>query len=112
TEVVKGPPNSMLGGSANATESGDEATRNFKPAGQALPLALRLSGKFKTAFPDGLRVDNKPLPGTPRLRESSAENTVILVADVDMLADGAAVDIQEVFGRRIVVQIGRASCRE
>jgi ABC-type uncharacterized transport system involved in gliding motility auxiliary subunit len=28
---------------------------------------------------------------------------VILVADVDMLNDGAAVDVQEVFGRRIVV---------
>jgi ABC-type uncharacterized transport system involved in gliding motility auxiliary subunit len=28
---------------------------------------------------------------------------VILVADVDMLADGAAVDIQEIFGRKIVV---------
>jgi ABC-type uncharacterized transport system involved in gliding motility auxiliary subunit len=93
----------MLVDSANATKSGDEATRNFKPSGQALPLALRLSGKFKTAFPDGLRVDKKPLPGTPQLRESSAENTVTLVADVDMLADGAAVDIQEVFGRRIVV---------
>src|SRR3989454_11303447 len=93
----------MLVDVANATKSGDEATRNFKPSGQALPLALRLSGKFKTAFPDGLRVDNKPLPGTPQLRESSAENTVILVADVDILADGAAVDIQEVFGRRIVV---------
>jgi len=103
TELVRSSPNSMLVDAANATKSGDEATRNFKPSGQALPLALRLSGKFKTAFPDGLRVDNKPLPGTPQLRESSAENTVILVADVDMLADGAAVDIQEVFGRRIVV---------
>jgi ABC-type uncharacterized transport system involved in gliding motility auxiliary subunit len=41
--------------------------------------------------------------GTPKLRESSAENSAILVADVDMLADGAAVDVQEVFGRRIVV---------
>jgi ABC-type uncharacterized transport system involved in gliding motility auxiliary subunit len=28
---------------------------------------------------------------------------VILVADVDLLADGAAVDVQEVFGRKIVV---------
>jgi ABC-type uncharacterized transport system involved in gliding motility auxiliary subunit len=28
---------------------------------------------------------------------------VILVADVDMLADGAAVDIQEIFGRKVVV---------
>ncbi len=28
---------------------------------------------------------------------------MILVADVDLLADGAAVDVQEMFGRRIVV---------
>jgi ABC-type uncharacterized transport system involved in gliding motility auxiliary subunit len=37
------------------------------------------------------------------LRESAAENAVILVADVDMLADGAAVDVQDVFGRKVVV---------
>ena len=41
-------------------------------------------------------------PGTPALRESP-ENSVIVVADVDMLADGAAVDIQDVFGRKVVV---------
>jgi ABC-type uncharacterized transport system involved in gliding motility auxiliary subunit len=28
---------------------------------------------------------------------------VILVADVDMLADGAAVDVQDVFGRKVIV---------
>jgi ABC-type uncharacterized transport system involved in gliding motility auxiliary subunit len=104
TELVKSSPNSMLVDSMNATKSGDEATRGFKPSGEAMPLAIRLSGKFKTAFPEGLKEDEKKpaAPGTPALRES-AENSVILVADVDMLADGAAVDVQEVFGRRIVV---------
>jgi ABC-type uncharacterized transport system involved in gliding motility auxiliary subunit len=93
----------MLVDNANATKSGDEATRAFKPGGKALPLAVRLTGKFKTAFPQGLTVDKKPQPGTPNLRESTADNSVILVADVDLLADGAAVDVQEIFGRRIVV---------
>jgi ABC-type uncharacterized transport system involved in gliding motility auxiliary subunit len=68
-----------------------------------MPLALRLTGKFKTAYPDGLNIDKKPVAGTPALRESAAENSVILVADVDILADGAAVDVQDVFGRRVVV---------
>src|SRR5207237_1450581 len=77
--------------------------RTVALTGQSRLPALPWSATFKTAFPDGLRVDTKPLPGTPQLRASSAENTVILVADVDMLADGAAVDIQEVFGRKIVV---------
>jgi ABC-type uncharacterized transport system involved in gliding motility auxiliary subunit len=103
-ELVKSSPNSMLVDNANATKSGDEATKSFKPSGQALPLALRLIGKFKTAFPEGLKGEkDKPVAGTPTLRESTADNSVILVADVDMLADGAAVDVQDVFGRRIVV---------
>ncbi|HYL89510.1 MAG TPA: Gldg family protein [Burkholderiales bacterium] len=103
TELIKSSPNSMLVDNMDATKAGDEATRAFKPGGRSMPLALRLTGKFKTAFPQGLTVDKKPVPNTPALRESSAENSVILVADVDMLADGAAVDIQEIFGRKIVV---------
>jgi ABC-type uncharacterized transport system involved in gliding motility auxiliary subunit len=102
-DLVRSSPNSMLVDSMNATKSGDEATRAFKPSGKALPLAVRLTGKFKTAFPQGLTLDKKPQADTPKLRESTADNSVILVADVDMLADGAAVDIQEVFGRKIVV---------
>ena len=110
TELIKSSPNSMLVDNANATKSGDEATKGFKPSGQALPLAVRLTGKFRTAFPDGLpqddkqKQDKKPAAaGTPGLKESAAENSVILVADVDLLADGAAVDVQDVFGRRVVV---------
>jgi ABC-type uncharacterized transport system involved in gliding motility auxiliary subunit len=103
-ELVKSSPNSMLVDSMTATKSGDEATRNFKPSGNSMPLAVRLSGKFKTAFPDGLKEDEKKpaATGTPALRESP-ENSVIVVGDVDLLADGAAVDVQEVFGRKIVV---------
>jgi ABC-type uncharacterized transport system involved in gliding motility auxiliary subunit len=93
----------MLVDNANATKSGDEATRSFKPSGKPMPLALRLNGKFKTAFPEGLKEGDKPVPNTPQLRESGNENAVILVADVDLLADGAAVDIQDMFGRKVVV---------
>ena len=103
TELIKSSPNSMLVDNASATRSGDEATKSFQPSGKSLPLAMRLTGKFKTAFPEGLTDNKKPVPGTPALRESSGENSVIVVADVDLLADGAAVDIQEMFGRRIVV---------
>jgi ABC-type uncharacterized transport system involved in gliding motility auxiliary subunit len=103
TELVRSSPNSMLVDNASATRAGDEATKSFQPSGKSLPLAMRLTGKFKTAFPQGISIDKKPVPGSPNLRESAGENSVILVADVDLLADGAAVDIQEMFGRRIVV---------
>jgi ABC-type uncharacterized transport system involved in gliding motility auxiliary subunit len=91
TELVRSSPDSMLVDNADATKSGDEATKGFKPSGQPMALALRLSGKFRSAFPDA------------KLKETTADNSVVLVADVDLLADGAAVDVQEVFGRRIVV---------
>ena len=103
TELVRSSANSMLVDNANATRAGDEATKSFQPSGKSLPLALRLTGKFRTAFPEGLKEKDKPIAGTPTLRESSGENSVTLVADVDLLADGAAVDVQEAFGRRIVV---------
>src|SRR3954451_5452663 len=103
TELVKSSPNAMLVDNANATKSGDEATKAFKPSGKSMPLALRLTGKFKTAFPDGLKEGDKPVPSTPARRESTGENSVIVVADVDLLADGAAVDVQDVFGRKVVV---------
>src|SRR5688572_7977741 len=94
-ELVKSSPNSMLVDNANATKSGDEATKAFKPSGNSMPLALRLTGKFKTAFPDGIKEEkkqdekkpdekkqdgDKPVPNTPQLRESVNDNSVILVA--------------------------------
>ena len=109
TELIKSSPNSMLVDNVVATVSGEAAMKGFQPENKARPLALRLTGKFKTAFPEGKpksdvktgsKSDSKP---EANLKESAAENSVILVADVDMLNDGAAVDIQEVFGRRIVV---------
>src|SRR3970282_933680 len=49
TELVRSSANSMLVDNANATRAGDEATKSFHPSGKSLALALRLTGKFKTA---------------------------------------------------------------
>jgi len=111
-ELVKSSPNSMRVDSLVATAAGDAATKDFKPGGRSLPLALRLQGRFKTAFAEGPPkpappaangADAKPAPAEPQLKESAKDNAVVLVADADMLNDGAAVDVQQVFGRRIVV---------
>jgi len=111
TELIKGSPNSMLVDSVVATVSGEAAMKGFQPDNKSRPLALRLSGRFKTAFaegkPEGRPGSDDKKGGAKKpeaqLKEGGAENSVILVADVDMLNDGAAVDVQEVFGRRIVV---------
>ena len=113
TDLVRSSPNSMLVDHATATLSGNAATKGFEPGGKNLPLAIRLTGKFASAFPDGrpepgAKDGQKPAPpkpegAAPHLRETSKDNAVILVADVDMLHDGAAVDVQEVFGRKVIV---------
>jgi ABC-type uncharacterized transport system involved in gliding motility auxiliary subunit len=111
TELVKSSPNSMFVDNAVATVSGEAAMKGFLPENKARLLALRLSGRFRTAFPDGPPKSDSPAakeakaaaPAPAHLRESGADTSVIVVGDVDMLNDGAAVDVQEVFGRRIVV---------
>ena len=107
TALVKSSPNSMLVDNIVSTVSGEAAMKGFQPENKERPLALRLTGRFKTAFAEGMSVSQDKKSSEKKqdnfLKESAAENSVILVADVDMLNDGAAVDIQEVFGRRIVV---------
>jgi ABC-type uncharacterized transport system involved in gliding motility auxiliary subunit len=112
TELVRSSPNSMLVDSVVATVSGDAAMKGFQPDNKARPLAMRISGRFKSAFPEGKPKDavppakdaKKDAPaGAPHLAQSAAENSLVLVGDVDMLADGAAVDVQEVFGRKVIV---------
>ena len=110
TELVKSSPNSMLVDNMNATKSGDEATQGFKPLGQADAARAAAHRQVQDRVPrriEGAR--SRREAGRPSRRRHAgaarvgSDNSVILVADVDMLADGAAVDVQEVFGRKVVV---------
>src|SRR3954452_14834082 len=51
TTLIRSSPNSMLVDNADATKSGDEATRRFQPSGKSMPLARRFSGSFQHAIP-------------------------------------------------------------
>lgn len=115
TVLMKTSTYSQLVDSFTATAQGEAAVKGFKPSGIEYPLALRLTGKFKTAFPNGKpkaedkgkalppakAADAKPEPAS--LKESAADNSVVLVGDSDFINDGAAVQIQEIFGQRIVI---------
>ena len=119
SELIRSSSNTMMIDGIVASLSGDTAMKGFVPLNKSLPLAVRLSGKFKTAFPEGQPADPfaKPAPkpdgksdsaapakapAAAPLKESAGENTVVLVADADMLADGAAVEVQNIFGQRVV----------
>ena len=124
TVLARTSPNSMLIDPIVATLTGEAAARGFQPTGRANALALRLTGRFPTAFPDGppkaegpmpvpLREgasDPAPAPQPPadpaaHLARATADAQVVLVADIDMLADGVVVQIQESFGQQVRVPI-------
>jgi ABC-type uncharacterized transport system involved in gliding motility auxiliary subunit len=66
----------------------------YKPGGEHLIVAARLSGKFKTAFPE--RNDEGAL------KESKDEGQIILVADTDVLSDRMWVQIRPFFGQKLM----------
>jgi ABC-type uncharacterized transport system involved in gliding motility auxiliary subunit len=78
--------------------------RNFKPSNKKMILAARVSGKTKTAFPNGPPekvVDTEKV--IPQLKFSVSGINVIIVADTDMLRDRLWVDRQDVYGNRTLV---------
>jgi ABC-type uncharacterized transport system involved in gliding motility auxiliary subunit len=87
--------------------------RDFKPEPTRVSLAVRLSGKFKTAFPDGKPGETPP--AEPEKKEGGdaakkeggekkdaglkeGQSLVILVGDADMLADRFCVQEMSFFG--------------
>ncbi|MDR3460462.1 MAG: Gldg family protein [Verrucomicrobiae bacterium] len=72
---------------------GESILNGFKPSGVSYKLAIRLSGKFKTAFPGGKPADpaaaatNSVAKAEDALKESKAETSVVLFGDSDLLAD-------------------------
>ncbi len=91
--------------------------QNFKPTGEEYALAVKLDGRFRTAFPQGrprtVREGAAALPNAaespdpdapPGLKESVDPATIYLVGDADMLFDPLAVaELTTPFGRPVLV---------
>jgi ABC-type uncharacterized transport system involved in gliding motility auxiliary subunit len=116
TVLLKSTKDSQLVDGFMANLSGENVMKEFKPSGTEYALAVRLTGKFKTAFPNGKPedkkeedkkdadkkdADKKPEEKKPddSLKETKGDNTVLLVADADMLFDRVALQpVQTLFG--------------
>ena len=73
----------------------------FRPTGERYAVAARVTGKVKTAFPDG-PPEGVTLPeGQEPLTESTEPLNLVVFADTDMLADYLWVRQQSFFGQRI-----------
>ncbi|MBI4327027.1 MAG: Gldg family protein, partial [Chloroflexi bacterium] len=115
TVLLHTTPNSQLIEKFMAEFSGEQIAKDFSPSGKEQALAIRLAGKFKTAFPDGKPKDaaadkeddkkeekEKTTDTTPSLKESTVESVVVLVGDTDILYDQFAAQVQEIFGQKMV----------
>ncbi len=74
-----------------------ELQQDFAPTGERYVMAARLSGRAQSAFADG---DTRTADRSEPLAETDNLN-VIVVADVDLLADRLWVQVQNFFGQRI-----------
>jgi len=109
TVLIKSTKDSQLVDGFMANLAAENILKEFKPSGTEYSLAVRLTGKFKTAFPNGRPEekkeddktgDKKPAASKPgeSLKESK-ETAVLLVGDADMLADAVALEqVQTLFG--------------
>jgi ABC-type uncharacterized transport system involved in gliding motility auxiliary subunit len=105
TVLVKTSADAGAVNSFTAMAGGAEAMKGFEKKGE-LPLAVRLQGHFKTAFPDGRPKSDgegkneSPAPSmSPALKESAKPSVVVLVADADLLYDRFCVRGMQIFGQ-------------
>lgn len=88
----------------------DDIAKQITPSGSKVIAAL-VTGKFKTAFPDGEPKDEKPddkskqpeppkkSEPAPQLKESKTNSTLFIVADTDWLFDDYSVRKFNFFGQ-------------
>ncbi len=88
--------------------------RSYKPGGTPQVLAMRITGKASSAFPDGpppereeegeaAQAQPATQPSKEHLAESNEDINVVVVSDVDMLHDRFWVRVQDLLGSRIAV---------
>lgn len=113
TVLLKSSENSDLM-DRTMVQFGANVNNDFKPSGKEYALALRLTGKFKTAFPDGAPKadatettdENKADEAKPEsLKESATDGVVVLIGDSDMVFDQFCVRIQNFLGQQLVAPI-------
>jgi ABC-type uncharacterized transport system involved in gliding motility auxiliary subunit len=92
--LLKSSEDSQLVDGMTSQFNGAKILDDFAPSRTNYPLALRLSGKFKTAFPDG-----KPgATNATSLKEAKSDTVVYLFGDVDFLNDAYSVEVNPMLG--------------
>ena len=117
TVLVKSSKNSQLVDPMSAQFGGERLIKDFTSSNTEQVLALRLTGRFKTAFAEG-KPKSTPAPGAPEepkdqkpaeagLKESKEDGAVLLIGDSDFIQD--QLSVQEMMnpfgGQRMVMPV-------
>lgn len=102
TVLVHSTENAQLAEAFMATLAPSQIAKDFKSENTEYAVALRLTGRFKTAFPEGKPAAESDEPEVgddtttepameDTLSESQEDGAVVLVGDIDFIADDFAV---------------------
>lgn len=120
TPLISSSSNAMLIGTELLGFASDpqEILRQYRPAGESYMLAARVTGKAKSAFPDGPPESSEDSEdetlGTDigegdesisheHLLEALDDINIVVVADTDLLQDRFWVQVQSFLGSRIAI---------
>ena len=112
TVLLKSSKRSQLVDPMMASMSGEQILNSFVSGGTEYALAVRLTGKFKTAFPEGKPKSKQP-NAPPKenekseegLKESKQPSAVVLVGDADMIQDPLAIREIQGLGQRLILPL-------
>ena len=118
--LVKSTTQAGLVDTALLEAGGDEVRKALKSENTSYPIAIRLSGKFKTAFPQGgppskdsanssasptpaTSASPSPAPSAETLKEARTDGVVLLIGDSDFAYDQLAGRTQQVLTQTVFV---------
>lgn len=110
--LVKSSTQAGLVNASEASQFGNLSIENRR----SYELVLRLTGKFKTAFPEGKPEEAKETPADDKekkpedtkpssLKEGAADSTVFLIADTDAFSNQGAYRIQNLGGMQAAMPV-------
>ncbi|MBA4388239.1 MAG: hypothetical protein C0404_09675 [Verrucomicrobia bacterium] len=106
TPLIKSSETACTVNGFTAQMGGQMLLTSFKSAGTPFNLAIKLHGKFKTAFPEGKPKDDPQGTNAVDLAAAAVkgltegQSTVVLVADVDMIYDSFCMDTMDFLGAK------------
>jgi ABC-type uncharacterized transport system involved in gliding motility auxiliary subunit len=109
--LILSSPNNQMVDAASHMMDVEILRRDFSPSGVVRNLAVHLSGRFPTAFPEGRPVVDSAAGPTDSetdaaesdrpLKEGTAASVIVVVADSDLLYDGYYLSQQNLLGYTI-----------